>query len=381
MFFQAIKRFSQRLIHQPKSIAALALLLVVTVWGLGSGHLPISPGVHADSRIVSLYVDGKTQIISTDAANVGELLTRAGITLNQGDLVEPVTTSSIPTGFFNVNVYRATPVTVVDGSNTYHVNSAYTSPRLLAQQANIKTAPEDTFTSQVITNFVDQSNIGIEVTVNRAIPFTVTIKGQSTSYRAQPGTIAEALAAVGVSLGLEDRVSSALNSQLETDMNITIVRVNVVNTTKSEVLPSPVQRVNDPSQAIGVTSVKQQGVAGHRTVEYQIHYDNGVATSTIELAVSDKLEPTTTIMLVGTKNILPPIFDRIKQCESGNNYTRQNAHSTASGAYQFLDSTWGNYGGYSRAMNAPQSVQDAKALIEYNMHGTVPWASSQSCWG
>ena len=40
---------------------------------------------------------------------------------------------------------------------------------------------------------------------------------------------------------------------------------------------------------------------------------------------------------------------------------RRSTTSTASGAYQFLDSSWGGYGGYRRAKDAPPAVQDAKA--------------------
>lgn len=52
---------------------------------------------------------------------------------------------------------------------------------------------------------------------------------------------------------------------------------------------------------------------------------------------------------------------RVLACESGGNPTARNPRSTASGLWQVLDSTWGGFGGYAQAWQAPVDVQNAKA--------------------
>jgi len=58
---------------------------------------------------------------------------------------------------------------------------------------------------------------------------------------------------------------------------------------------------------------------------------------------------------------LAAIQATIRQLESGGDYTARAPRSSASGAYQFLDDSWGGYGGFARAYLAPPAVQDAKA--------------------
>src|SRR5688500_2678535 len=55
------------------------------------------------------------------------------------------------------------------------------------------------------------------------------------------------------------------------------------------------------------------------------------------------------------------VLATIRQVESGGDYHAQARGSSASGAYAFLDSSWGGFGGYTHARHAPPAVQDAKA--------------------
>ncbi len=71
--------------------------------------------------------------------------------------------------------------------------------------------------------------------------------------------------------------------------------------------------------------------------------------------------------------------------ESSNNYTAigpQTKYGNATGAYQFLNSTWGGYGGYTRAADAPPEVQDERArqlmTTYFNEFGS--WALVAVAW-
>ena len=66
---------------------------------------------------------------------------------------------------------------------------------------------------------------------------------------------------------------------------------------------------------------------------------------------------------------LPPCYVMMR--ESRGDIHAQNPRSTASGKWQFLDSTWGGYGGYAKARYAPEKVQDDRAR--------QLWAGGRGC--
>jgi hypothetical protein len=75
------------------------------------------------------------------------------------------------------------------------------------------------------------------------------------------------------------------------------------------------------------------------------------------------IAPTGPVGPIGPNNtnaIPTSIKDRIGKVESGGSYSAQSKTSSASGKYQYLDTTWNNYGGYKRAADAPPDVQEKR---------------------
>ena len=80
------------------------------------------------------------------------------------------------------------------------------------------------------------------------------------------------------------------------------------------------------------------------------------------------------------------LLAQIAQRESGGDYTAQNATTSASGAYQFVDATWqlaaqktGVGAQYASAGDAPANVQDINALWllrTYGANASISWGAS-----
>lgn len=75
----------------------------------------------------------------------------------------------------------------------------------------------------------------------------------------------------------------------------------------------------------------------------------------------------------------------LRSVESSGNYKAVGVPTpwgTAKGAYQYLDSTWANYGGYSSADQAPPEIQDEKAAADmqriYDENGS--WDAVSATW-
>ncbi len=321
----------------------------------------------ADSaKIVSLSYCGANRIVTTDAVTVGDLLTRLDLHPGAKDLVEPGASTTIPNGFYNVNVYCAQPYRIVDGAKVTLVQSAQHAPTLIAADGGVTIYPEDKVTLAPVDDFVQAQVVGQDIVVERAKLVHVTADGEAIPLRTRAATIGDFLSEKGIQLGEKDTVEPGLATPISEGLAIKVTRVAVVVTTKDEPIPRTTQTTNDPTITKGVTQVTDEGADGQQKVTYELTYNNGVVVKSRVLATVPVTPARPRTQIVGTKQIFagsveywrPLVIDaanangvdpnkmlRIMQCESGGSATASNG--THFGLFQYDMQTWYGVGGNS----------------------------------
>lgn len=84
------------------------------------------------------------------------------------------------------------------------------------------------------------------------------------------------------------------------------------------------------------------------------------------------------VLMAGAAWADPTVTDwqRLRMCESTDNYGIVSADGKYFGAYQFDLPTWQSVGGIGLPSEAPQAEQDYRALYLYRMRGWQPWECS-----
>lgn len=232
-----------------------------------------------DARIVILNADRKESTLPTREETVGSFLDNAEIILHDGDVVEPSRDTKIQEDNFRVNVYRAAPVVVIDGGAKMYGVSAALTPRSIAEQVGAKIYPEDIVKTEPSDDFLKDGSIGNKVVVDRAIPASLNLYGTPLAIRTHASTVGDLLKEKNVQLAADDTVSPALATLLTPETKISVTRNGTQVITTSEAIPAPINVVEDSSLSFGATAIRQQGVAGSKSITYEVNMQNGVEIS------------------------------------------------------------------------------------------------------
>lgn len=328
----------------------------------------------AEERIITIFDRGSERTIITKAPTLKKALEAADISVSVGhDLVEPALDTELIAAKYNVNIYRARPVTVVDGVVRQRVTTAEQTPERIAQAADIKLYKEDVVDISAPQD-LNRDGVGVVMTINRATSLNFTLYGKNTEVRTRATTVEGFLKEKKIKLGENDRLSADLSTNITKGMNLELWREGKQTITEEEDVDFQIEKIQDANREVGYREVKEVGEKGRRTVTYEVEVKNNQEVSRKEIASVTIKESKKQVEIVGSKPSFSGDFQaalaKLRSCEGG--YNSWNPAGPYYGAYQFDQRTWNGvtdapYG------SATPAQQDEAAYKLYLSRGWQPW--------
>ncbi|HET9174588.1 MAG TPA: G5 domain-containing protein [Candidatus Saccharimonadales bacterium] len=279
-------------------IISFLVLLAFTAVGYLFVVKPHPPALNA--RVVIISHDNTEQVVPSIEPTVGQLLQKLHLTLNLGDVVEPAPTTPIQQDDFRINIYRAVPVEIVDGTQTSFTFSAATTPRAIADQTGSTVYPEDIVNTTPVDNFVTTGAVGEQVVIDRSQAVNLNLYGTPLTIRTHAETVAQLIKDKNIQLAKDDQVTPSLDTPISANMQVFIERNGTKIESDTQTIPMPVQTIEDNTLAYGTSAVRQAGSAGQEVITYQINLQNGREISRTPLQTVITQPAVTEIVVQGT---------------------------------------------------------------------------------
>ena len=260
--------------------------------------------IASDERLLSVHVEGTERGLLTRATTLREAFKEAHISVDPNDLVEPAIDAPLEASHYEVNVYRARPVTIIDGKTQLKVMSPYRTAKQIAGKAGIKLHDEDIAQMQANADVVGQG-MGVQLVITRATAFTLGLYGKKTIAYTQGATVADMLKEKGIILGADDTISVPLDTPMQTGLKVAIWRNGAQTVTEEQAIAFNTQKVLDMDHNIGYREVKTKGALGKRLVTYEIVMKDGKEVSRKQIQNVISSQPKTQVELIGNKPVNP----------------------------------------------------------------------------
>ncbi|WP_018297543.1 resuscitation-promoting factor [Corynebacterium lubricantis] len=380
----------------PLKIAAGGVLGTLVVGGVAVAG--------AAQKDVTIDVNGQAQSLSTFSGSVEGALEAAGIQIGTEDLVYPAPSESLASGD-TITVQTAKPVAVViDGKEQELTSTATTVEGLIRELDGINGGAE--------YNAAPDAPVTDGMTLDVTNPKIVAINdgGNVTYTSAAKKTVGELLASRGVAVDSFDRVSPALNEQVQPGQEISIERVNVRESAETVTFDVPANYVEDHNLEQGQEEVREQGQQGEKRIVSRVTYVNGEAQSEEVISEREVREAKPATIARGTKapaveaapaesapsesasspaasgnsGAAAPavsngsVWDSLAQCESGGDWSI-NTGNGYQGGLQFSQSTWAAYGGTQYAPSADQATREQQIAIAEKTQASQGWGAWPAC--
>ena len=316
-------------------IIGLAVLVAIA-----TPMISFADGKTSGEHLVRIYDRGAEKTIVTKARTIREALKLAKFSIDERqDVVEPSLDSEMVAEKYNINIFRARPITIVDGNKRLKITTAEQTPALIAKAAGLTLYREDK------THFTNSDDLLVN--------------------------------GVGLVMNIERSKQRTITEEIDVNFEI--------------------EQIKDNSQPIGFKSVKQLGEKGVRKVTYQVEMENEREIIRKEVVSEITKQPKKQIEIIGTKPKNPltkskgaqiftdskgvahretyydlPMNIVIKACGSGGTYTvRADGAKVDKDGYILVAANYGNYPRCSvvETSMGPGKVYDTGGFAAKHPHG------------
>ncbi len=259
------------------------------------------PAVASDQHVLTIHDRGDEQVVITKASTLGEALKLAGIEISAGhDVVEPSLDSELVASNYSINIYRARPITVVDGVVKKNVTTAEQTPERIAKAAGITIYSEDQTDFSAPSDMLSNGSSQV-MSIDRATVVQFTLYGKHAEVRTRATTVEEFLKEKSIKIGANDYLSVDRGQAISAGMTIELWREGKQTVTVEEEVDFEIEKVQDANREVGYREVKTPGVKGKRNATYEIEMKNGQEASRTEIASVTIEEPKKQVEIIGAK--------------------------------------------------------------------------------
>jgi len=321
-------------------------------------------------------VDGQSKTIHTSAHDVQHVLSGAGYTVSQHDIVAPQLDATVSSGTKIVLARGRLLHLNVDGAKKDVWTTAPTVAEALAQLGY----PSSDFVSVSRSTRLPLDPTSLDLRAPKRV--VVTHDRKSKAVVTTDATVGQLLTDLHVTVGAHDRVLPSAKARIAPKMHIYVEHVTTKRITVRQQVSFPINKIQDSSMYQGDVSVITAGVPGSADVTYDVNYVDGKEAGRTVVANHLLVAPKTQTEKVGTKpRPAPPVstsglnWDAVAACESGGNW-HINTGNGFYGGLQFDYSTWLSNGGGAYAPRADLATREQQIAIAnkvYAARGSSPW--------
>ena len=269
-----------------------AIVMAIVIFCAGTAFAATSEALY----IVDIYEGSQVTRIETTKRVAEEVVAEAGIQLSKNDKL--ILDDFKPEEDSSIVICRESNVTFVhaDGK-TVTVKFAGTVKELIESQG--VTLSEELFSSVDVKAVVTNNMI---VKIISSFDVKINVDGEEKSVKTISETVADLLKEQNITLDEDDEVSPSLDTVLEENMVVDILRVEYVTRAEEETIAFKTETVRSSALANGAKRVTQQGENGIKTVTYKDKIVNGEVESSEVVGEEITKQPVNKIVTHGTLN-------------------------------------------------------------------------------